>query len=951
MTSAHFSLASPYQLNAVSPPLNEQALRRIEATHRGFLYQHLFAVGCLLLARHADAHALRVEHDEDVELLFPGRTRYIQVKTRQRPVSLADVRPTLQRFAQLGTEHSAGNRPGTPEFWIVSNTPPAGHLLAETRRLPLNIRFVNPEAPPPSETHSPPAWPNVTAAIHWCIDAAAHVQFTALSPETLTWKLATEVAFASTGARPAGHVFDLNQLSDLFEQLLVALHTLPAAPAQYIPQSTEPDFDSNAQVRLLVGLSGAGTTAWAAHSALHSPRPFVYVDAAATFPTALASTIAREVAAHFLADGDATVRDTVLPGASGLEALSALSRFAPAIGRDTTIVCDNSHLVGSDVLRTVISHAPSFRWLLLAQPFPGAPAVEAHFGVHSEQLGGFSLESIGAIFQDHGCALDVSTAAHIRDLSAGLPLFVTDSARLTQRYYGRDPKRFVEAVVTATHVTSTSQEIILGQVLARLSPASRISAALLSISDVTLEHDECLRFIADSTGETPPSVASGLRELFAWGIVQHYFTGSLGLHDAFRPSASTLRQNLPTAVLDTGRRSLASVLRASFGRGEFDRLMMFFKLAPLIGESDSLVDIANSLSEYIQERGRADELVRTLDDASESPDVEPVNRFWAYDTVTFWKMRDSPPEELATRVSRLATLYGAIPDPSSSSRRSLLLKQMLLAARRRDTPEVRARYRELSRIPGATPELLRVQRYDYAVGLCHCDQLPEARIVAEALAAEYFRTLNLTPDDLFQASVSNLAQKLGSKKDEYEEIKRFADTLALQANILAALQFAPGLLHIWAHKLYVLAHALTSAVAAGMAVVDEMLELLNDAPAARQFMENVLLPAVADFRLLGHVLDVRATYAVVLAYCGELTEARQIIGALSAFQSSPTMDRQLAKQRDLIEGIANGTERLLPTPRLPLAPPALPPALQPARNAPCACGSGLKYKRCCGRLR
>ena len=41
----------------------------IEAVHRGFLYQHLFAVGVLLLPQAHTLQEVTVEGDEDVELL------------------------------------------------------------------------------------------------------------------------------------------------------------------------------------------------------------------------------------------------------------------------------------------------------------------------------------------------------------------------------------------------------------------------------------------------------------------------------------------------------------------------------------------------------------------------------------------------------------------------------------------------------------------------------------------------------------------------------------------------------------------------------------------------------------------------------------------------------------------------------------------------------------------
>ena len=207
----------------------------------------------------------------------------------------------------------------------------------------------------------------------------------------------------------------------------------------------------------------------------------------------------------------------------------------------------------------------------------------------------------------------------------------------------------------------------------------------------------------------------------------------------------------------------------------------------------------------------------------------------------------------------------------------------------------------------------------------------------------------MTPNDLFGTSITRLADMLGDQREEYEELKRFADTLDLQARVRLALDLAPELLKMWAHKLYVLAHAPTSAVTVGLDVVDDLLTLLNDAAEARNFLENALLPVVEAFGLLGHLLDVRAQYAVVLAYCGEIAEARALMAKLAAFQVSSDTRAQLDNQRALVESIARGETRLMPSERPRLPGPALPAALRPPRNALCVCGSGLKFKRCCGR--
>ena len=49
---------------APHPMLDVLQIKRIEAVHGGFLYQHLYAVGCLLLAASAGASAVAVERDE-----------------------------------------------------------------------------------------------------------------------------------------------------------------------------------------------------------------------------------------------------------------------------------------------------------------------------------------------------------------------------------------------------------------------------------------------------------------------------------------------------------------------------------------------------------------------------------------------------------------------------------------------------------------------------------------------------------------------------------------------------------------------------------------------------------------------------------------------------------------------------------------------------------------------
>lgn len=61
--------------------LDPAQLVRIEAVHRGFLFQHLYTVQCLLKAAALSVHSVDVESDEDIEVQFEGRRIYVQGST------------------------------------------------------------------------------------------------------------------------------------------------------------------------------------------------------------------------------------------------------------------------------------------------------------------------------------------------------------------------------------------------------------------------------------------------------------------------------------------------------------------------------------------------------------------------------------------------------------------------------------------------------------------------------------------------------------------------------------------------------------------------------------------------------------------------------------------------------------------------------------------------------
>ena len=145
--------------------LDPAQLILIEAVHRGFLYQHLYTVGCLLLAQSAGVDTVTVELDEDIELETDKTRIYVQVKTRSKPIIPSDVLGALERGLAL-----------------------------------------------------PPAWETLEDALSWCISQAERLNFSLLSPDSLVWKLAGMAQFAATGS-PLNkqHAFQSNDLPALFD--------------------------------------------------------------------------------------------------------------------------------------------------------------------------------------------------------------------------------------------------------------------------------------------------------------------------------------------------------------------------------------------------------------------------------------------------------------------------------------------------------------------------------------------------------------------------------------------------------------------------------------------------------------------------------------------------------------------------------------------------------------
>ncbi len=214
--------------------------------------------------------------------------------------------------------------------------------------------------------------------------------------------------------------------------------------------------------------------------------------------------------------------------------------------------------------------------------------------------------------------------------------------------------------------------------------------------------------------------------------------------------------------------------------------------------------------------------------------------------------------------------------------------------------------------------------------------------------------LGLDPSKIIGKNTEEIVILLPGKITDYQDdLKHLADCLSLTAMCMRKLRRFPRLTAIHAAKFYAASQSYKSAMKVAQDAADDFIAI-GDAVGARQTMEDHVLPLLQYFQFTSNTMDVRGQYAVILAYCGEHDNARAAMATLEPYtgELSPEYQAGFEKQRRLIEEIAEGLAQL-PTmaSRQVLTPKLGEPgsSRKIGRNAPCPCGSGKKYKKCCLR--
>jgi AAA domain len=763
---------------------------------------------------------------------------------------------------------------------------------------PMDVWMLWPDAPAAAPPGLPPAWVDVAAGVAWCAERARALPMAMLDPETLAWKLAGRVLLAAAGESP-GHAFDAADLSTLFEQLVIQLQQFPAPPEVYRPLEDEPALSGEARVRIVTGFSGAGKTAWAAQAALHVASECAYYDVGDVPGPAIAASLVRELAAHWASPTSGGLRQVLLPGATGIQALRALDRFLSTSGSQALVVLDNAHRVPVNDLRMLIDATQQLRFVLLAQPSTSIAELEAAATIQQEVLRGWSLDQAAAEVQAQGARASVADLGRLLALTGGLPLFVRTASKLSVSLYGGDVAAMCSSVEAHTNVVATAQELILARSFDSLPEQVRDCAAVLSLSDVPLSESEAAGLIKAALGIEAAGFAAAVRHLRPLGAVRVFGALRLQIHDALRVLGLRRYGELPPPQATAGRQALKELILNSFENGrEYSRFPLFIRTLVELGDLKTLIDVATE--EWFHELGVSSGIWEALEAAATDEAIDAEQRFYALDGLVFAEMKSGDPSKVERQLRAMEALIETY-ELGRHEELVYLLKRMVFESDRGNEAATFRAMDRSSELAPDIPEHQRVLRYNVALALFKLKHYAEAESAARELVEKYFDLLGLTPLDIFGLSNQKIAEKLEPTETLNSDLKHLADSLDVVARATNAQGRDSGLARVHAAKFYGLANAVDSFIKVNQDLVDEFVGR-SDYIGARQVIEEHLLPMVVGHRVLDKIVSVRSQYAVVLGYCGEYDAADAELARLDPYRPglTPIQRAEIDNQLELV---------------------------------------------------
>lgn len=919
--------------------LDAAQLVRIESVHGGFLYQHLYTVGCLLLAEKANVNVVMVELDEDIELLTEQGRIYVQVKTRSKPIIPSEISGALERFDNLRKEHAEGRRKGDASFVFVANQSPSVMLQKSiaNNKFPPDVLFVCPQSTTEIFSALPPAWESLTDAAAWCIAQAEKLNFSLLSPDSLIWKLAGLTQLAATGSTvDKQHSFHIKDLPGLFEQLIVQLQDFPTPPAYYRPQKQEPSLTSDDRVRILCGLSGAGKTAWAAQAALHSTKLCAYYDTGDLPGPALASTLVRELAAKFSTSDKDGLRKILLPGASGYEALKTFDTSLEQQGITLLLVLDNAHRIPVENLRDVLNATKNISFVLLCQPHDNVRELEAITGLQRQTLLGWDIDTVAEAVDKLGGFATAQGYEQLRDYTGGLPLYVQSAAKISVTEYEGNVDTLCAELQQQENSVETAQEVILSRVYQGFDKLVQDSLALFSLADVGLSRDEVSKLLVDSLKVTTKGAAAIIKKMRATGTVEVFGNQTLKVHDAVRALGLQHLELMDQELKNNALMALKEMLVVSLHKTrDTSRFALLTQIYIKLNDIMTLIDLSGE--ELFYEMGINVDILASLERALISDTLEPIHKFWALDGLVFSEIKEGRFENLVQRFEAMETLLTEH-EFGYSEQTAYIMKRILFSAENGDSQEVKRLVEKIStKFPDAEHE--RIFDYNHAIALWMLKKYKKADSLCMKVIEGYYDLLGISSQDVMGKNSDVLWTIINQPEGVQEHLKHLADALELYAKNRDSWGKLTAFARIHSMKFYNMVGAGDSMVRVGQDLADQFVGM-KDFKGARDVMEQHVLPVVNAAGLVGKLVQVRSQYAVILALGGQHEDAVAEMRRLD-----PYFEGLTGYQRLEVENQSNYIAQLSYN--------ASKQAVRQSfgsvgRNEPCPCRSGLKYKKCHG---
>jgi hypothetical protein len=931
--------------------LDERQLKRIEGLHRGFFYQHLYAVGCVLLAMQNNVRCIIVERDEDIEVVTSCGHIYIQVKTRSNELIKSDINGTLNLFDEIKKEHSKGNRPLTPSLFIISNVKPGVSLSDEIQRdeWPDDVKVVWPDISCEVDC-LPPAWESVKSGLRWCTEKANEIPYTTLTPINLVLKLTAWVQYLCSGESGKEHVIYTEAIPSLLDQIITQLQSMPEAPVKYYHLDWKLEFESNEPARIISGFPGSGKTAWVAHEAVRIGSPVVYYNVIGNADDTFLPSFVREAAAVLAGKNSKGLGEILLPGSSSLDSLRAISNWIKEQGVKPYVVIDNSHNISSEAVKALVSSCTEVNWVFLSHPGEEQKRHEAALGVSAYPIEEWSVLTVGAVLSANNVEFRLQDCERFKVSTGGLPLYVLNAVSHVQEFYGARLSEFLDEFEQSENLQQTSQERILSVSFDKLGHTEKlISAILISCKGVSLSKNELTTVIERSGGLRRRDVVSSLRIMIDRSIVQRLEGDRYRLHDAFGVFSQRHLESLETDLVHKIKTHIAGVLFSSYKVDiNIERIVLQLNLLIDLGNIKEFIEICTAVPELFQELGISGR-IRSLVESLLAIDRKVLDEdiFWLLDTLAFWEMQE---DQLSSFKNRLRGMKVYLAKYSVGSREYInyYMKEMFLASKENRISVAKKIYKDKLE-PIGDFFSSRFAQYNYAVMLHENQQHAEAEGISFSLIHSYLSILGLSIKDIVG---TNPPQILDKVKPEYDpaDFKRLADCYDLYSRSVMAQGNHYGLARIHAFKFYNMGYALNSAMRVGQDIVDDFIGPLGDVEGARQFIEQSLLPSAEDLKLMDWIIPIRSQYAVVLAYCGDFTGAYAQLKIVEPFRNAlgSKTRKELIDQAKLVQAVKAGSA---PIPRrIPVAAQGIYHAkAKVGRNFSCPCGSGKKYKKCCGK--